>query len=114
MDIPRVMAAVEGYVRRISQQPEVLAVVLHGSLTTSQHTGSSDIDLLIILEDSQEPYLARIPAYIDPTLPAPIDPKVYTVDEVQKELARSGSLVRDALSTGKYLYRRQGALLPRL
>ncbi|MDP2871172.1 MAG: nucleotidyltransferase domain-containing protein [Bacillota bacterium] len=106
------MLALDEYVGRISQNRDLLAVVLHGSLATGRHTGSSDVDLLIILEESRKPYLDRIPEYIDQGFPAPMDPKVYTIAEVQAELAKRGSLVREALSTGKYLYRKPGAQLP--
>ncbi|MDP2858106.1 MAG: nucleotidyltransferase domain-containing protein [Bacillota bacterium] len=112
MNTRQVMLALDEYVGRISQNRDLLAVVLHGSLATGRYTGSSDVDLLIILEESKEPYLNRASEYIDPGFRAPMDPKVYTIAEVRAELTRSGSLVREALSTGKYLYRKPGSQLP--
>jgi hypothetical protein len=41
-----------------------------------------------------------------------MDPKVYTLAEVQADLGNRRSFVREALSTGKYLYRKPGVKLP--
>lgn len=112
MDTAQVMLALDEYVRRISADRGLLAVVLHGSLAAGEHTGASDVDLLIVLEDSERPYLDRIPAYIDAGFPVPMDPKVYTHAEVKAELGRSGSFVREALAKGRYLYKKPGAKLP--
>lgn len=112
LDTQKVMLALNHYVHRVSQNQKLLAVILHGSLATGRHTGSSDADLIMIVDESSQPYLDRIPSYIDPEFPIPMDPKVYTVAEVQEELSRTGSFVREALSTGKYLYTRPGAKLP--
>jgi len=106
------MDALEEYVGRIERDPDLLAVILHGSVAAGKHTGSSDVDLLIILRQSSEAFLDRIPAFIDSSFPAPMDPKVYTIEEIRDEAVRQGSYVREALETGHWLYRRPGVEMP--
>lgn len=54
MDPAQLMPALDWYVRRISADRDLLTVVLHGSLAAGEHTGGSDVDLLIVLEDSEQ------------------------------------------------------------
>lgn len=113
LDTNRIAQALEEYVNRISTDQNTLAVVLYGSLATERYTGSSDVDLLIILADSSERFLDRMAAYIDPAFPAPLDPKVYTVAEIRSGQWGPGSFVERALVGGRYLYKKPGVKLLR-
>ena len=66
-----------------SSQPDVKKIVLFGSLTRGNYTGSSDADILILLEKSEKRFLDRIPEFLLLFADAPIATDVfpYTTEE---------------------------------
>lgn len=105
LDIRTVRDALKQYALRLGERPEVRCVILFGSLARGNCTGTSDADLLVVVEAASEPFLRRAVAYADPFLPVPVGLFVYTVDEVREAL-RSGGLVKQALETGEVLFER--------
>ena len=80
--------------------PEVLAVVLFGSLTKGTFTVGSDVDLLLLLEASAEPFPNRIPRYLPSRIPMDVEIFPYTLEELQQR----PPLVTEALRTGRILW----------
>ena len=84
--------------------PEVLAVVLFGSLARGEATPRSDADLLLLVGEAP-PFLERpgryLPLFAD--LGFPVDLFVYTPKE-----AEANPLARRALAEGRVLAERKG------
>lgn len=49
--------------RLLDQRPEVLEIKLFGSLVTGQAGPGSDADILIVLSESEKPFIDRMPDY---------------------------------------------------
>ncbi len=71
-------------------RPEVEKVGLFGSYATDTFGPASDVDLLIILRQSSERFLDRIPDFIPENLSVSCDVFPYTGEEVKK-MKRDGS-----------------------
>ena len=100
LDLPKVREWLSAYAKRISQNPCVCSVILFGSLVKGTYTRHSDADVLIVLRDSTKPFLDRIPDYLDPTVPLPLEALPYTMDEVREYLAHPPNLVSHAIAEG--------------
>ncbi len=104
VDKDLVRDAVERFVAEMQRREEVLAVVLFGSFAEGGFGVGSDIDLLLVLRDSDRPFLDRIPQYFPADFPVDVDVFPYTMAEV-----RAGQpLARTALARGRVLWRRPG------
>ncbi|MEW6684619.1 MAG: nucleotidyltransferase domain-containing protein [Candidatus Edwardsbacteria bacterium] len=70
----------------ISQDKNVLKIVLFGSLSNSNYSPHSDIDLLIILANDKRRRMDRIPQYLLYFLSVglPVDVFPFTIEEVVK------------------------------
>ncbi len=80
-----------------------LAVILVGSLARGNYTAYSDADVIIVLKhDSRRP-IDRIAEYIDPTLPIDIEPRVYTLNELEKMAKGKSKIIMEILEYGKIL-----------
>ncbi len=93
----------ETLVARYRQRPEVLAVVLFGSLARGRFVPGSDIDLLLILEHSPLPFPDRLPHYLPADVPLDVQVFPYTWEEVR----RGHPLAWEALTTGRLLWARE-------
>jgi predicted nucleotidyltransferase len=96
--------ALERWVAQLSARPEVLAVILFGSLAEGRMSVGSDVDLLVILSQSDLPFLERLPLYAPEQFPVDVDVFHYTLDEVR----RGQPLARQALVRGRVLWHRPG------
>lgn len=103
----RVIAALAAHARRLAERPEVLSVVLFGSVARGEHTGHSDADLLVLVGSSPLPFPERSPAYAPSEPPLPVDTFVYTLRE-----SLETPLARRALAEGIVLYDRRGKATP--
>ncbi len=92
--------------RRISQTLDPEKIFLFGSHAWGIPTPDSDIDLFVILKDSdQPPYRRASKAYQSLRgMRAPIEVVVRTNEEVQKSNSVKTSLARKVLTEGKLLY----------
>lgn len=86
----------------LSARDEVCVIILFGSSARGTSTPGSDLDILVVLEESAVPFLERIPDYTPDNFPLPVDLFPYTVDE----LADLGPFVRHAVETGRLLWER--------
>lgn len=79
-------------------------VVLFGSFARNDYHGLSDLDLLIIKETKKK-FLDRIFEVLELCDSAiPVEPLVYTPEEIKQLLAEGNSFIIQALSEGRVLY----------
>lgn len=93
VDREALLAELERSAERLSRQaPEVDEVHLFGSFARGDHTPESDVDVLIVVSQSEVPFLERPDAYRDAFQDIPLDVNltVYTSDEAIR-LRRDGS-----------------------
>lgn len=79
-------------------------VLLFGSFARGDDHGLSDLDLIIV-KDTQKRFLDRIVEVLelcDSTIP--MEPLVYTSEEIAQLLAEGNSFIRQALTEGRVLY----------
>lgn len=99
--------ALEAFIQSLaSKHPELERVVLFGSFAKGCAVPSSDVDLLLVLESSELPFLERIPAFLPTRFPVGVDVFPYTREELERMLEEGNSFVVSALKEGIELYRR--------
>ena len=96
----RAIEQLRQWAESLRSQPEVLAVVLFGSVARGDCTASSDADLLVILRDSPLPFHHRIPSYRPRGVCIPTDVFPYTLSEVRASLAEGWGVAPVALAEG--------------
>jgi predicted nucleotidyltransferase len=101
VDEAAVNLALEEYVRELSGRSEVEEVVLFGSWATGRFAPGSDVDLLIVLTDSDQSFRDRVSEFMPAAFPIDIDVFPYTRAEVEN-LPFAG----EARATGRSLWRR--------
>jgi predicted nucleotidyltransferase len=99
----QVEAALQALVETLRQREEVLAVVCFGSWARGEAGVGSDVDVLVVLRDSDRPFLERIDRYRPETFPVDLDLFPYTLAEIR----HGQPLARTALQTGTVLWARQ-------
>ena len=102
----RIDRALQAYVRAVADDPDVLAVVLFGSLARGEATAMSDADVLLLLARSTKSFHARIPDYLRSGVGIAMDVFPYTLDEAQQMLDDESSIVPVALREGIWLLER--------
>jgi len=90
----------------VADDPDVLAVVLFGSLARGEATAMSDADVLLLLARSTKSFHARIPDYLRSGVGIAMDVFPYTLDEAQQMLDDESSIVPVALREGIWLLER--------
>ncbi|HDL86609.1 MAG TPA: nucleotidyltransferase domain-containing protein [Candidatus Acetothermia bacterium] len=110
IDEQSIWAALKGFTTELTQRPEVLAVLVFGSLVNGQLGVGSDVDVLLILARSDRSFLDRPPVYSPGRFPVDMDIFPYTLAEV-----RAGQpIAQEALLHGRVLWSRTplDSLLP--
>jgi hypothetical protein len=99
---PLIWDALNAFVADLSRRPEVMRVVLFGSLSRGEIGVGSDVDLLIVLSHNDRPFLERTMTYRPETFPVDLDVFPYTLAEI-----RAGQpLAHEALAHGQILWQR--------
>ena len=93
LDRERIERALQAYVQALASEPEVLAIVLFGSLARGEATAISDADVLLILAHSPRPFHARIPDYLRGGIGIPMDVFPYTLAEAPHMLGEGTGVV---------------------
>ena len=88
----------------VLQHPEVRRIVLFGSIARGDAVPGSDADLLIVVGESNVPFIERPRIYGLRILPVGADTFVYTSAELHRELESGNRFPRRALSEGVDLY----------
>ena len=101
--LTRLTAAVE---RMASEYPEVDRVVLFGSLARGDALPGSDADLLVLLQQCDVPFQARLPRYLPRNAGIGVDVFAYTRSEFTEMAARSPRWARE-VQAGSVLFRRR-------
>jgi uncharacterized protein len=103
-----VRLATDAYVRELAAgHCEIDEVILFGSLVSGIPVPGSDVDLLIILNESHRPFLERLPAYLPGRFPVAMDVFPYTRAEIDRMQREGNWLVRAALRDRVSIFRRQ-------
>ena len=89
-DAQAVKHAVDQWVDKVVKtRKDVLSIGYFGSYARGDWGVGSDLDLIIIVTDSQQPFMRRASEWDATELPVPADVLVYTEEEWQS-LARQG------------------------
>lgn len=91
----------------LQQWPEVLGVVLFGSLARGEATAFSDADLLVLLAHTPLPFPERLLRYRPPGVRG-VEVFPYTLEEVRQSLHGAWGLAPVALREGVVLWEREG------
>ena len=99
-------ATLKEIVRRLVAEFQPEAVILFGSHAWGAPTEDSDLDLLVIVSESDERPAARSTRGYEAVgeIPVPMDILVQTRDEVEEQREFVASLFRRVLEKGKVLY----------
>jgi predicted nucleotidyltransferase len=83
-DAPKVRQALTNWVEKIiRERPDIIRIGYFGSYARGDWGVGSDLDLIIILEDSEKPFEERAGEFDNAELPVPVDTLVYTRKEWQ-------------------------------
>ena len=100
-DYDAVNVAVDNLINKLSPN----AIILFGSASNGTADDDSDIDLLVVMETdlnkSDRFVLARGAVG---RIGVPVDIVVYTPEEFASESVKEGSLVKEVVDTGRYVY----------
>lgn len=100
--------SLRGYLKEIEgKHPEVERVLLFGSFVRNESVPGSDIDLLVILRESEESFLKRIPRFLPSRFPVGVDVFPYTEKEVEKMKGEGNFFIRKALEEGVEVFRKK-------
>lgn len=106
-DRDAVWRAVEAYGRALAaRRPEIEEIRVFGSLVAGTSVPGSDVDLLIVLSESEKAFLDRIPAYLPGAFPCPVDVFPYTRAEIARMTSEGNALIAAALGEGRTIFRR--------
>lgn len=89
------------------RHPEVEEVVLFGSFVRGDAVPGSDVDMLLILRDSPDDFLKRIPTYLPTTVPGGVDLFPYTRQEIERMTSEGNPFLRRALAEGRHFTRQE-------
>lgn len=98
----------KGAAQALGERPEVLAVVLFGSLARGEATAMSDADLFLLLSQSPFPFPERLVRY-RPEGVRGVEVFPYTWEEAEALLAEGLGPIGPALKEGLVLFQREGA-----
>ncbi len=102
LDKKLIEKAIDRFVDGLSKREEVLKLVIFGSWVKGEAGVGSDVDFLIVLKESEHPFLERIPIYTPSNFPIDTDVFPYTLEELKKGIP----LVEQALKEGKVVFER--------
>ncbi len=103
-DKDKVLRELKDYVQQLkSNRPEVEKVGLFGSYATDTYGPASDVDLLIILRQSDKRFRDRIPDFIPDNLSVSCDCFPYTTDEIEKMKRQDNPWIRHILKEAVWL-----------
>ena len=106
-DRAAVQGALDAYVRLITAlHPEIEEVMLFGSLASGTPVPGSDVDVLLVLSETDRSFLARIPQFLPSGFPVDIDVFPYTRDEIERMKRDRSGLILSALREGRTLFTR--------
>jgi len=104
LDVPRIKSTLRNAAHQLRRDPNVLRVILFGSLVRGDYTGASDVDVLIVLKrDARTRWFDRIPEYQSyfSDVPAAVEVFPYTEEEIERAMTRGNLFFQHILSEGE-------------
>lgn len=101
-------AHVEEAARRLVEKFDPLRIIVFGSYARDEVERHSDIDLLVVVsevEDERQAAIGMLNVLND--LGAPTDVHVTTPEEIERRGWIKGTLLREALTEGREIYRKE-------
>lgn len=108
LDREEALERIKIWAKTLSNDPNVLCVVLFGSFARGDQTASSDADLIIILRSSEKRFDERIPDFLPSGMGIGVDVFPYTKKEAKKALREGWGVVKTAFSEGLWLVDKEG------
>ena len=110
LDRPAVLEATRKAVENLAEaHPEVQKLFLFGSMARGDAVPGSDVDLLLVVSESNHSFLDRTTHYRLSGVPVGVHVFPYTEAELAKMLAEGNGFIRQALAEGKVLFDKLGA-----
>lgn len=107
VDRERVWAGLERWLREVIEPAsEVREVWLFGSYARGEEWPGSDVDLLVIVREADEPFAERSLRYMPLRAGLPLEIFVYTEREAENLRQQPGSLVWIAMREGRKIWPR--------
>ncbi|MFC1712206.1 nucleotidyltransferase domain-containing protein [Candidatus Poribacteria bacterium] len=107
LDKPTIMKAIRHLVEDLSQEyPKIEEIRLFGSLARDEAVPGSDVDILIVLTDSDLPFKDRAEKYMPPSFPVGIDVLPYTKPEIETMLDQGNHFLKSAMKDSILLFSR--------
>lgn len=107
LDKPAIMKAVTLLVEDLSRKyPKIDEIRLFGSLARDEAVPGSDVDILIILTDSDLSFTDRIMKYMPSSFPVGIDVLPYTQSEIETMLEQGNHFLKSAMEDSIVLFTR--------
>ena len=98
VDAAAVRRAVDQYAKWLLEtRPDVEEIVVFGSFAKGTYSPGSDIDLLVVLKDSNKSGRDRIPDLLPGAFPVGLD--LLPCTRAEMETRRDSALMREALSS---------------
>jgi len=94
-----VIRDLKDYAERVVERG-ALAVILVGSLARGDYTAFSDADIIIIVGESRERPMDRTIKYLEPKASIDIEPRVYTIKEIQKMMGIRAKIIEEIAKHG--------------
>jgi len=94
-DADQVREAFQAWAARLRARPEVAAVGWFGSYARGDWGVGSDLDVVVVVRESDEPFVRRAAGFDTGELPVPVDLLVYTREEWQGLAQEGGRLTRE-------------------
>jgi predicted nucleotidyltransferase len=107
LDKPAIAKAIARLVEELSQKyPEIERISLFGSFARDEAVPGSDVDILIVLTDSDLPFKDRITKYMPSSFPVGIDVFPYTRSEMEAMLDQGNYFLKSAEEDSIVLFTR--------
>jgi predicted nucleotidyltransferase len=104
VDADGVRRAMDAYAARLlAAHVEIEEIVVFGSFAEGSWAPGSDLDVFLVLSDSDKPVRDRIPGYLPGAFPVGVDLFPFTRTEM---IARAPSPLLDAVARSRWRYAR--------
>jgi predicted nucleotidyltransferase len=104
LDEKEVILKLKNWAKKFSNDENVLAVILFGSLSRNEATPASDADILILLKESNKRFDNRIPEFLPDGIGISVDAFPYTIDEFKRSIKENWGIGKVALNDGIVIY----------
>jgi len=92
--------------RLAEDHPEILRIAVFGSLARDEAVPGSDVDLLIVLRDSDLAFPDRFNRYRPDRFPVGVEVFAYTEEEIEEMLSEGNPFLKRALEEAISLFER--------